>query len=122
MYLPCSAIDSTNGLDTARLAGGEQPVDEATLIEERRKRREAIKAKHRGQATPVLVQALALENKPDFNTPKPFLSEAAPQVEGGDRRKPLFKDFANSNTQLLRTDHLLIPPKIRRVKILLPIS
>ena len=36
-----------------------QPVDEAVLIEERRKRREAIKAKHRGQATPLLVQALA---------------------------------------------------------------
>ncbi|MCJ1468684.1 U4/U6 small nuclear ribonucleoprotein prp4 [Pseudocyphellaria aurata] len=34
-----------------------QPVDEATLIEERRKRREAIKAKHRGQNTPTLVQA-----------------------------------------------------------------
>ncbi|KAL8795502.1 MAG: hypothetical protein Q9195_002091 [Heterodermia aff. obscurata] len=36
-----------------------QPVDEAVLIEERRKRREAIKAKHRGQATPLIVQALA---------------------------------------------------------------
>ncbi|MCJ1385322.1 U4/U6 small nuclear ribonucleoprotein prp4 [Xylographa soralifera] len=36
-----------------------QPLDEASLIEERRKRREAIKAKHRGQATPLLVQALA---------------------------------------------------------------
>ena len=36
-----------------------QPVDEAALIEERRKRREAIKAKHRGQATPLIVQALA---------------------------------------------------------------
>lgn len=35
--------------------------DEATLIEERRKRREAIKARHRGQATPLLVQALALD-------------------------------------------------------------
>ena len=36
-----------------------QPVDEAALIEERRKRREAIKAKHRGQATSLIVQALA---------------------------------------------------------------
>lgn len=36
-----------------------QPRDEAALIEERRKRREAIKARHRGQATPLLVQALA---------------------------------------------------------------
>ena len=40
-----------------------QPLDEATLIEERRKRREAIKAKHRGQSTPMLVQALALNKE-----------------------------------------------------------
>ena len=38
-------------------------VDEVILIEERRKKREAIKAKHRGQATPMLVQALALDSK-----------------------------------------------------------
>lgn len=37
------------------------PVDEAKLIEERRKRREAIKAKYRGQATPSLVSNLSLE-------------------------------------------------------------
>ncbi|KIW97481.1 uncharacterized protein Z519_01065 [Cladophialophora bantiana CBS 173.52] len=35
-------------------------VDEAALIEERRKRREAIKNKYRGQAPPLLVQALHL--------------------------------------------------------------
>ncbi|MCJ1282637.1 U4/U6 small nuclear ribonucleoprotein prp4 [Xylographa opegraphella] len=53
--------------DVEAAAGGEelfapaqsQPLDEAALISERRKRREAIKAKHRGQATPLLVQALA---------------------------------------------------------------
>ena len=44
-----------------------QPRDEAALIEERRKRREAIKARHRGQATPLLVQALA----PDKAASKP---------------------------------------------------
>ena len=38
-----------------------EPTDEATLIEQRRKRREAIKAKHRGQASPLIVQALALD-------------------------------------------------------------
>ncbi|EEP82516.1 serine/threonine-protein kinase prp4 [Uncinocarpus reesii 1704] len=37
-----------------------EPVDEAALIERRRKRREAIKAKYRGQATPLLVQALQI--------------------------------------------------------------
>lgn len=31
-----------------------EPIDEAKLIEERRKRREAIKAKYRGQSTPLL--------------------------------------------------------------------
>ena len=36
-------------------------VDEAALIEDRRKKREAIKAKHRGQTTQALVQALALD-------------------------------------------------------------
>jgi len=34
------------------------PVDEATLIEERRKRREALRAKHRAQPQPLLQQAL----------------------------------------------------------------
>lgn len=33
-------------------------VDEAKLIEERRKRREALRAKHRGQNTPLLQKAL----------------------------------------------------------------
>ncbi|RVX73324.1 hypothetical protein B0A52_02966 [Exophiala mesophila] len=37
-----------------------EPVDEATLIEQRRKRREAIKNKYRGQAPPLLVRALNL--------------------------------------------------------------
>lgn len=36
-------------------------LDEVTLIEERRKRREAIKAKHRGQASPLLMQTVAPE-------------------------------------------------------------
>ena len=37
-----------------------QPADEITLIEERRKRREIIKARHRGQATPLIVRSMAL--------------------------------------------------------------
>lgn len=47
----------------------EEPVDEATLIEQRRKRREAIKAKYRGSATPLLVQALQLGDKSGPSTP-----------------------------------------------------
>ncbi|KAK6512381.1 U4/U6 small nuclear ribonucleoprotein prp4, variant 2 [Arthrobotrys musiformis] len=45
-------------------------VDEAAILEERRKRREAIKAKYKGQATPLLVSALAL------NTPTPATTPA----------------------------------------------
>ncbi|KAI9871243.1 MAG: U4/U6 small nuclear ribonucleoprotein prp4 [Pleopsidium flavum] len=47
-----------------------QPKDEVTLIEERRKRREAIKAKYRGSATPLLVQALQLGNESGLSTPR----------------------------------------------------
>lgn len=38
----------------------EEPVDEDKLIEERRKKREALKAKLRGQGTPALATALGL--------------------------------------------------------------
>lgn len=46
-------------------------VDEAALIEERRKRREAIKAKYRASATPLLVQALHLGDKSAQSTTRP---------------------------------------------------
>lgn len=39
------------------------------MIEQRRKRREAIKAKYRGSATPLLVQALQLGDKSGESTP-----------------------------------------------------
>lgn len=47
----------------------EEPLDEAALIEQRRKRREAIKAKYRGSGTPLLVQALHLNDKSGQSTP-----------------------------------------------------
>jgi serine/threonine-protein kinase PRP4 len=50
-------------------APAEEPLDEAALIEQRRKRREAIKAKYRGSATPLLVQALQLGDKSGDSTP-----------------------------------------------------
>lgn len=56
----------------------EQPIpDEAALIEERRKRREAIIAKHRGQVTPLLVQALALnlDKAPNLSKPPADVSQ-----------------------------------------------
>jgi serine/threonine-protein kinase PRP4 len=46
-------------------------VDEAVLIEERRKRREALKNKYRGQATPLLVQALHLGEGSTRSSPGP---------------------------------------------------
>ncbi|KAL8809785.1 MAG: hypothetical protein Q9200_003121 [Gallowayella weberi] len=50
-------------LGTEREQQSKEPIlDEAALIEERRKRREAIKARYRGQATPLSVQALALDH------------------------------------------------------------
>lgn len=56
-----------------------KPLDEAALLEERRKRREAIKAKYKGQATPLLVSALAL-NTPTSATPTP--AENTPVTPG----------------------------------------
>ena len=50
-------------------------MDEATLIEERRKRREAIKAKYRGSATPLLVQALQLGNQSGPPSPSTSISK-----------------------------------------------
>ena len=47
-----------------------QPADEITLIEERRKRREAIKARHRGQPTPLIVRSVALPATSVPSTPK----------------------------------------------------
>ena len=46
-----------------------EELDEAALIEQRRKRREAIKAKYKGSSAPLLVQALQLGNKSGQSTP-----------------------------------------------------
>ncbi|KAI4105298.1 MAG: hypothetical protein LQ345_007235 [Seirophora villosa] len=69
--------------EIGELHGTEKPaVDEATLIEERRKRREAIKAKHRGQATPLLVQALAMDHTSAPISPKPLSDDDQPPAAG----------------------------------------
>ncbi len=52
-----------------------QLIDEAALIEERRKRREAIKARYRGQATPMLVQALEIGNQSGSPAPRSSRAE-----------------------------------------------
>ena len=62
-----------------------QPLDEAALIEERRKKRKAIKAKHRGQSTPMLVQALALDSKSAPSTPRSLVIEDGVQASSKSR-------------------------------------
>ena len=62
----------SNTTEAPRIEAPEpEPLDEAALIEQRRKRREAIKAKYRGSATPLLVQALQLGDKSGQSTPGP---------------------------------------------------
>ncbi|KAJ5804606.1 uncharacterized protein N7518_000909 [Penicillium psychrosexuale] len=46
-----------------------EPIDEAAALEARRKRREAIRAKHRSQATPLHLKALNVEVETDSSTP-----------------------------------------------------
>ncbi|KAF1813041.1 kinase-like protein [Eremomyces bilateralis CBS 781.70] len=61
----------TVGSEDQELTTDLSPVDEATLIEERRKRREAIKAKYKNQsAKPLLVQAL--EHSGEVTTPEAY--------------------------------------------------
>ncbi|KAK5046325.1 hypothetical protein LTR84_008469 [Exophiala bonariae] len=56
-----------------------KPVDEASLIEERRKRREAIKNKYRGQAPSLLVQALHVGADSTPGTPGPSSLASTPR-------------------------------------------
>ena len=65
-------------------AANDVPADEATLIEERRKRREAIKAKHKGQATPHLVHALAIDTSAP-STPRASASANPTPASGEDQ-------------------------------------
>ena len=60
LIFSCSTISSDVDMDGLSA----EPVDEATLIEQRRKRREAIKAKYRDQAASLLSQVV----KPDVET------------------------------------------------------
>jgi len=62
----------------------EEPLDEEALIEQRRKRREAIKAKYRGSATPLLVQALQLGDKTGESTPSQQ-DDNTPSAPSGER-------------------------------------
>ncbi|KAL8956054.1 MAG: hypothetical protein Q9193_006305 [Seirophora villosa] len=84
--------------EVGELQATEKPaIDEATLIEERRKRREAIKAKHRGQATPLLVQALALDHTSAPISPKPLSDDDQPPAAG---QIGLSKSVTSANVDL----------------------
>ena len=72
-----------------------QPTDEASVIEERRKRREAIKARYRGQATPLLVQTLALDTASAPSTPK---STVMPEENPGQGKLCWFRLTARTDT------------------------
>ena len=81
--------DDTFDTSSAQLQrlGSEKPeepkqVDEAALIEERRKRREAIKNKYRGQAPPLLVQALHLGAESTPASPAPESYNSTPRRSG----------------------------------------
>ena len=87
--------DRTNA-DRTKQPKSTKPADEATLIEERRKRREAIKARHRGQATPMLVQALALDTVSAPSTP---MSAVIPEDNPAQGKLYYFRLIAPTNTR-----------------------
>ncbi|KAI4214403.1 MAG: hypothetical protein LQ351_003156 [Letrouitia transgressa] len=55
----------------------EVPIDENKLIEERRKKRELIKARHKQQATPLPVEAPAIGRESASGSPKPLLLDTS---------------------------------------------
>jgi serine/threonine-protein kinase PRP4 len=59
-----------------------KPLDEASLIEERRRRREAIKNKYRGQAPSLLVQALHVGADSTPGSPAPGSLTTTPRRSG----------------------------------------
>ncbi len=97
---PRVIVDTTVESDT---------VDEATLIEERRKRREAIKNKYRGQATPLLVQALHLGAESGQSTPGLESNPASPG------QQPPGSPIANSNLPLANDASPADSPKSQQI-------
>jgi serine/threonine-protein kinase PRP4 len=75
-----------------------EPLDEAALIEQRRKRREAIKAKYRSSATPLLVQALQLGDKSGPSTPGHVVDDDTPSGRSSKLSRPRPKSLANTSS------------------------
>ncbi|KAF2458065.1 putative Serine/threonine-protein kinase prp4 [Lineolata rhizophorae] len=61
-------MDTTTPADVVETESA--PVDEAAVIEERRRKREAIKAKYKNQSQDLRIQALQLGNDSGSGTPK----------------------------------------------------
>jgi serine/threonine-protein kinase PRP4 len=61
-------------------------LDETAQIEERRKRREALKNKYRGQATPLRIQALLLDTETVSAAPGANNSQDDPATPGSNSR------------------------------------
>jgi serine/threonine-protein kinase PRP4 len=86
-------------------------LDEAALIEARRKRREAIKNKYRGQATPLLVQALHVGS--EAGSPGGASTPATPDTRKSGKNP---KSFLNQNIMLtLTASPNLVSPKTPRI-------
>lgn len=61
-----------------------EPVDEASRLEERRRRREAIRAKYRGQATPLRLQALQAGAEREFSSTPSIDASVTNKTESGE--------------------------------------
>ncbi|KFY13158.1 hypothetical protein V492_03448 [Pseudogymnoascus sp. VKM F-4246] len=72
-----------------------EPLDEAALIEQRRKRREAIKAKYKGSATPLMVQALQIGDRATPET-RSQSEQEGDDTRNGKARIPFGKLHSNS--------------------------
>lgn len=72
--------DTSTAVDSGEDLQPSEPVDEAAALEARRKRREAIRAKYRGQATPLRLKALPVET--DASTPSTEMASAQ-GISGG---------------------------------------
>lgn len=101
------SVDGFDGIEAKDPQPKDQPpADEAKLIEERRKRREAIKAKHRGQATPLLVQALTLDKTSAPKSPKPTANED--ERPGSDHTQQSATN-SDAHSGVAATDHSSLP-------------
>ncbi|KAI1938177.1 U4/U6 small nuclear ribonucleoprotein prp4 [Ophidiomyces ophidiicola] len=91
------------GDNTTRDEAAHEPIDDTALIEQRRKRREAIKAKYRGQATPLLVQALQIGTETGFTATNASGSNSTDEIAGVRQQSPIVTPD-DTSTALSPTD------------------